>query len=907
MNSFDLETAIGTWRSFFETRRAFFDEDLEELENHLRELTDDLIQSGMSEENAFRQASAHLGSVIQLDEEYKNVFWRKIKHQDKLLKTVIFQLAMFKNYIKIGLRNLVKHKGYSALNISGLAVGLACSFFAFLWIQDELSVDQFHDNGDLLYQVKINAHNSDQISTWSNAPLPLAETIESNYPEIESAILMMPMKAAISMVDHASHEKGFFVSAGFFDAFTFPLITGDQASVLTDPSSIVISASVASKYFGQDWRSSNSVLGQTFSMAYWQSNGGVLGDAVTVESLEEFTITGIFEDVPRRSSLQFDIILPVQVVLSRFDHLKEWGPRWFEMIVKVRPDSDASVLSEKIQGVLQERLTDADGKQDIILQSFGKTYLHGSFVQGQPSGGRIQRVYLIGLVGLAILLIACINFTNLTTARSNQRAQEIGVRKAMGATPSFLIQQFLGEAVLTSLVAFVVAIGLLIVVLPLFNGVANTDIAASSLTGRHWLNFLVIALVTGVVAGGYPALYLASMNVIRVFRSQSSTGRKGEINARKSLVVIQFSVSVFLIVGTLTVYEQLSFLQTKDLGLDKENVVMMRLDGELDSQYEAVRQALSNSSSIEYVSRTSAHPLGVAIKNQNVVWEGKQTDESILFTVLKTDDQFAKTMKLDVVEGRFFEDERDRGLLRYVVNESAVRAMRLTNPVGHPFAFGYDVDGSGPGSGQIVGVVNDFHTGSLTDEKIGPLVFRLESEGANFMLARLKAGRTSNGIVALSEMSEFFNPGYPFDYEFLDERYGAYYADEMVLGTLSQVFAFIAVLIACLGLLGLSAFSVQQRTKEIGVRQILGATKGHVMFILSTEFMKLVIISLVIAMPLAYWAMTNWLTSFAYRIDMGLGTLFIAGALSLSVALMTVGYQAHRATRQNPVQALRYE
>ncbi len=528
-------------------------------------------------------------------------------------------------------------------------------------------------------------------------------------------------------------------------------------------------------------------------------------------------------------------------------------------------------------------------------------------MQGRPAGGRIQRVYLIGLVGLAILLIAYINFTNLVTARSNQRAREIGVRKAMGATPSFLVQQFLGEAILTSLVAFVVAAGLMAIAMPLFNGVTGAQIMLGSLTTWTWAAFLGISLLTGAIAGGYPAFYLASLNVVRVFRSQSAIGKRGEISARKSLVVIQFAVSVFLIVGTLTIYQQLRFFQTKDLGLDKENVVVVRLDGEMNQRYEAVRRSLMESPNIENVSRSSAHPLAVANMNSDIFWEGKESDESALFKVLRTDDHFARTMKLEIVSGRFFDEERDAGQLRFVINETAMRAMGLEDAVGHPFAFGFDLEGSSTGFGQIVGVVGDFHSGSLADQDIGPLVFRYEPDGANVLLARIAGGQTSEGLIALSQINRKFNPGYPFEYTFLDEAYGVYYEDEAILETLSQVFAFFAILIACLGLLGLSAFSVQQRTKEIGVRRVLGASNAHVMYILSLEFVKLVFFGLIVALPFGYWAMSRWLESFAYRIDVGAATLFTAAALSLVIAVITVGYQAHRATRMDPAQSLRYE
>ena len=879
--------------------------DLRALPRTLWALEPQAVRRVNADSNPRRPARlGRVGSKAPLSEP--GCFGRKRKHRTLLRNQLTYQHSMFKNYITIALRAMVKHKGYSALNISGLAVGLACSFFIFLWIQNELSIDQFHAKRDQLYQVKINAYGGDQISTWSNAPLPLAEAMASAYPEVENAILTLPIKAALRREDHASRESGYYAGPGFFEAFSFPFIIGDPSSALRDPTSIVISETVAAKYFGLNWQSDGTLLGQTFTMDSWQSAGGVLGEALTVNNQKDFTITGVFKDVPHRSSLRFDVIVPVGEVIQAFSHLRNWGTRWFELMVELQPGIDAQTFGAKVKPILQEYMGEAV-QQDVILQPFSDTYLYGTFEQGKPTGGRIQQVYLIGLVGLAILLIACINFTNLVTARSNQRAREIGVRKALGAAPSHLIQQFLGEAMMTALGAFVCAMGMMITALPLFNTVAGTEIALSSLTVWNWVTFGGIALLTGGLAGSYPAFYLASLNVIRAFRSQNAIRKKGEVGVRRGLVVIQFSISAFLIVGTLTVYQQLTYLQTKDLGLDKNNVAMVRLEGAMADQYEAVRQSLLQRPGIEHVARSSAHPLSVAIKNANVIWEGKELEENILFTVLRTDDHFARTMKLTLTSGRFFEEERDTGSLRFVVNEAAVQAMGLEEPIGHPLAFGYDVEDAGLGPGQIIGVVKDFHTGSLADEKISPLIFRYEPEGANFLLARLAAGKTAEALAALEHVHATFNPGYLFEYTFLDEAYQAYYEDEVILGALSQIFAFIALFIACLGLFGLSAFSVQQRTKEIGVRRVLGATKSHVMYILSLEFVKLVVGALVVTLPVAYWAMEQWLTSFAYRIDLGLGTLLTAATVSLVIAMITVGYQAQRAIRLDPVRSLRYE
>jgi putative ABC transport system permease protein len=903
--AFDLELTIRSWRGGLSHWRAFSKEDLDELEGHLRDHTASLVRNGKDEQEAYAMALAKIGNLGEMEKAYKEVSWRKIRHKRLLLATVLDHLSMFRGYAILAIRGLTRHRGYSALNISGLTLGLTCSFFVLLWMQTEVSVDQFHENADRLFQVKINDVSPAGIKTWQNAPLPMAEALETEYPEVENAVLTLPVTVALSREGKASREKGYYASRGFFEAFSFPLLAGEAATALDNPSGIVISEQLAVKHFGSDWQVDGRVLGQNLTMSFWQSDGGVLGQALTSNDGKDFVITGVFRKIPQESTLRFDVVLPVREVVRGFPHVSQWGPRWFDLTLMLRAGSDVDAFESKISSTLADRA--GAENQTLFLQPFARTYLHGSYKQGEPSGGRIQQVYLIGLVGLAILLMACVNFANLVTARAGQRAKEIGVRKAVGAAPSHLVQQFLSEAVMTTLVAFVFAAGFASMLLPAFNAVTGLAVEVSDLSARSWTAFLGVALLTGCFAGSYPAFYLASLNPVRVLRSQSVVRRKGEVGLRKGLVMFQFAVSALLIVGTLTVYQQLRFLQTTDLGIDKDNVVRVLLDGDMANQFEAVEGSLLQVPGIEAVSRSSEDPVSVAIKSSNLFWGGKTEDDNLLFTVLRTDDQFAGALKLTVSAGRFFERDRDLGQQRFVVNEAAVRAMALKSPIGHPFAFGFDLEPGGPGMGQIVGVVKDFHTGSLIDEEIGPVVFRLQPEAARFMLVRVATGQTSRALAALEAIQATLNPGYLFEYAFLDETYQAHYEDQAILGRLSQVFAFLALFISCMGLLGLSAFSVQQRTKEIGVRRVLGATKTQVLFTLSRDFMTIVGLSLLVALPVAFWGMTQWLSTFAYRIDLGPGTVAIAAILSLALALGAVGYQAMRAIRLGPARSLRSE
>lgn len=905
-NAFNLETAMDTWRAFFRQRRAFFNEDLEELEGHLREHMAHLRATGLSEEEAFREATANLGSVVLLDDAFRDVFWSKIKHKGQLAGTLLFHFSMFNNYLKTGLRNLLRHKGYSVLNISGLVVGMTSAFLILIWISNELGVDQFHAHADRLHQVKVNSVENAEMTTWSNAPMPLAAALEQEVPDIRSAVLMLPVKGVLQRDDHVGREEGYHAGPAFFEMFTFPLLAGDPSRALDAPGSIVISERLAHDYFGAGW---DHAVGSTLTLHSWQSNGGVLGNALHVNAGDEYLVTGVFKDVPANSSLAFDFILPVQEVARAFPHITSWGPRWFELYVLFEEGTSMDGLQATLAPLLAHHVEDAPN-QELITQPFVETYLHGSFVDGRAAGGRIQRVYLIGLTGLAILLIACINFTNLVTARSNLRAREIGVRKSLGATPGILVQQFLGESVITAFLSMIGAVVLMLALLPTFSGITGTALTVADLTSGHWMLFVLVALLTGLLAGGYPALRLSNMHAIRNLRGNSGAparpGRSGR-SARESLVVVQFAISAFLIVGTLTIHDQTRYLQSADLGLDKENVLMLPVEGAMVDNMEGVRAQLLQSTAITSASLSSANPLGVAMMNSNVRWEGKEEGKDVLFTVLETDEHMATTMAMTLTDGRFFDPGKDTDQLHYVVNETAVRVLGLDAPVGHPFALGYEVDGPGTGNGVIVGVVEDFHSGSMADQFIMPLVMTFDAQAATVLLARFEPGRTAEALAALRNTVRRFNPGTPFEYAFLDAEWSANYADEAVLATLSRLFALMAVLLACLGLLGLAAFSVRLRTKEIGVRRVLGATSQHVVFILSREFIKPVAVALALALPVSWWIMRDWLSSFAYRVDMSVGTLVIAGTLALLVALVTVGMQAWRATRERPVVLLRHD
>ena len=799
----------------------------------------------------------------------------------KLCHSAYWGSIMLGNYLKIAFRTLAKRKGYAVINISGLAVGLACCFFILLWVQDELSYDRFHAEGDQIYRVMRHVHIGGEIGTTSSIPKPLDEVLDEEYPEITHSVLMSwEQNMVISREDQAFRADGRYFGSDFFTTFTFPLIRGDAATALQDPESIAISASMADKYFGVDWRTRDDILGTMFR----------------VNNRLDVTLTGVFEDVPSNSSLQFEFVLPMEEYTRRNDWVEHWGNNGLYLFVRLRADADGVQVSEKIKDIIDQHVD--RWETDLFLQPLSDVYLRSDYEDGVLVGGRIDYVRIFLFVALFIILIASINFMNLATARSAQRAREIGVRKALGATKSLLAQQFLGESVLTAMMAFAIAGTLVAVLLPSFNALTNKSLYAALLEPQLWVQFGAVALVTGVLAGIYPAFYLSAFNVIGVLRgSQGRASRGGGL--RKGLVVFQFIMSIVLIVGTVTVYQQLSYIRDKDLGVDRENVVYMPFEGGVQEQFETFKQELLREPGILNVASSSSNPLSIGDNTINPEWDGKDPDDNTLYSVLTVGYDFIETMKIDLISGRHFSKAFGADSSNFIINETAARAMSMDEPLGQRLAlWGRE--------GVIVGVVEDFHMRSFY-EPIEPVIIRLRPGNTWMMFVRIAAGQTAEALAALERVYTKFNPAYPFNYHFMDEEYEEMYRSEIVIGTLANYFALLAILIACLGLFGLASFTAERRTKEIGIRKVLGASMASVVLLLSRDFIVPVVWAFVVAAPIAYFLMTDWLNEFTFHIDLGWGILALAGLASVLIAWLTVSYQSVKAALANPVEALKYE
>ncbi len=787
---------------------------------------------------------------------------------------------MLKSYLTVALRALRRQKGYAFLNVLGLSVGLACSFFILLWVVNEVGFDRFHEHGDRLYRVMRHASFGDNTYTWSAVPKPLAETMETDYPEVEHATLLSWQESPLlTLGDESFREEGYYAGPAFFEMFSFPLLEGDPATVLADPTSVAISEAAAARIFGPDWRTS-----------------GVIGRTLTVDHRKDFQVSGVFADIPDNSSLQLDFTLPIADFIERNDWVEHWGNSGLELYVELKEGASAAELDPKIANVMNEHHEQAHAT--LFLQPFEDMRLYSDYKDGQLVGGRIEYVRIFVIVAAFLLLIAAINFMNLATARSGQRAKEIGVRKAIGAGKGSLARQFLVESVLLALVAFVLALLFVAVLLPAFSELTGVDLAVGEIDPRFLLAGGGIALVVGLLAGSYPALYLSSFSPVAVLRGTFRQG-PGAARLRKGLVVFQFALSTLLIVGTLTVYLQMDYIRHKNLGLDRENIVSMVFEGAAREQYEAFRQELLQRPGIQAVTTSSQNPLDVGNSSTDPTWDGKDDEDDTLFYVINANYDFVETMKMELAAGRAISRDFASDSVGYLINERAAEAMGMEGPVGQNLSFWEH-------EGQIIGVVKDFHMGALYTS-IEPTIIRLDPSDGWLLYVRTAPGQTPEALASLEAVYGQFNPGYPFEYKFLDADYEKMYRGEMVMGVLAAIFAGIAIFIACLGLFGLAAFTAEQRRKEVGVRKVLGASVPGLVALLSKDFALLVVAAFVVASPVAYVLMSRWLDGFAYRVDLGPVIFVVAGLVALVVALATVSVHALRAATADPVKSLRYE
>ena len=887
MDRFDLEKTIATWRHFLRLNRAFLREDLDELEDHLRDHIEMLVARGVDVEEAYDRATERLGTFGELEPEYRKVRFGRSKRKRNVLRASIWSIAMLKNHLTITLRNFRRHKGFAAINLIGLAVGLAGCLLIGLYVQDELAYDRFHEKGDRIYRL---GH--------STVGWPYGRIVAAEYPEVEKVVYLRT-HPTFSIEHEGQHfyERMLYADAGFFDLFDFPMVEGDPRQALAVPYTLVLSETLAHKLFGEE-----QALGRTL----------MLSDSL------QFTVSGVAR-VPHRSHIQFDALLS-------FETLRARNPDWFEAemangwldlnvvnYVLLREGANAEAFTAKIRNLPQERageyLSRWGSSYELGLEPMNRIYLESQYGNQLGPQSTITYIYLLGTIGLFLLLIAIVNFVNLTTARSVERAREVGVRKVVGSSRGALIRQFLAESFLMCVVAVMLSIGLAWLALPFFNELALKQYESKDLfTPQAGLALVGLALIVGFLSGFYPALSLSAFRPIEVLKGRFATGRRGG-RLRQGLVVFQFAISGVLIIGTLIVFSQLRYMQQQDLGFDGEQVLVLdarQAPGKARVQRsDALKQALAAHTAVERVSTTWAVPGRSGWQGQLSFPEGWPDDQSVSLEYVAVDFDFIETLGLHIVAGRSFDPAfAPDTKTAVVINEAAVEAARWSSAE-EAIGKGFTSPGSGKPDGVVIGVVEDYHHHGLQQE-IRPIMFGIRQGNGLFTL-RFEAAEAGAVVAHLKQTWAQFFEGYPFDYFFLDEDFARQYEQEVRLMRIFSTFALLTILIACLGLFGLAAFTVEQRTKEIGVRKVLGASGKQIVILLAKDFLKWVFVAFLIAAPLAYYLMSKWLEDFAYRTAIGVEIIVSGGVLLLLVALATVSYQAIRATLTDPVQSLRYE
>ena len=785
--------------------------------------------------------------------------------------------VMFRHNLLLSFRNFKKYKSQFFINLTGLSTGLTCVLFIYLWVTDERQVDKFHANDARLYQVMSNHSDASGISTWKGVPGLLFDEVKATVPEVENSVVMTDAhEYTISAGDTYFKANGKFASEEFFNVFSYPLLEGDGKASLLDQSGIVITASLAERLF-----KSTEVIGKQLVWHFW-------GNTKTLQ------ISGVMEDLPPGASEKFDFVMSWNYYHDDLVTYKNWFNYYARLMVVLGTGADKEKAASKIDAILKEQQND-DGV-DLFLAKFSDRYLYGKYENGVVAGGRIEYVRLFTIVALFILFIACINFINLSTAKATHRIKEIGVKKSLGASRASLMGQYFTETVLLSIISLAVALLIVGLLLPQFNLIAQKQLSLS-LNSEMTLAAAALVVTVGMLAGSYPALYLSGLKSVEVLKGRLSR-KTAEVWGRKVLVVVQFTLSIILILCVTVVYQQMDYVKNKNLGYDKENLLYFEREGRLIDHYEAFVNELKAVPGVADAV-VSGYMVGGGNSTGGVGWEGKTPEKQVQFWEIRSGYGLVEIMGMELLQGRTFSNEFGSDSSSVIFNETAIKAMGMENPIGKTISH-YS------GDKKIVGVVKDFNLHSL-HSGVEPMIFLYEPASTHFVMAKLEKGREVQAIREMENLYQSFNPGYVFKPQFIDQDYQAMYASEDRVGTLAGYFAGFAILISCLGLFGQAAFTAERKTKELGIRKILGSGVFGIIYMLSAEFTKMVLAAIAIALPLGYFIASRWLADFAFRIDLAWWIFAISGMGALLIAWLTVGIQTFKAARINPADCLRNE
>jgi ABC-type antimicrobial peptide transport system permease subunit len=789
---------------------------------------------------------------------------------------------MIKNYLKITWRNLLRHKAFSLINIAGLAIGMASSALIILWIQNEVSFDQFHTKKARLYSVYNRSVFDGKLWCWNTTPKVMAKTLKQDYPQIEGVSRTNGCNFLFTVGNKHINVQGNFTDPGFLTMFSFPLIKGNVNSALNTVHDMVITEKLSKKLFG---------------------NENAMGKTIKIDSNAYFTVTGVLKDLPNNTQFNFEYLMPWSYLKKIGGDDQGWGNNSIQTWALLKPGVTEAEANHSIVNITRSHSNIKD--IDVFLHPSSKWRLYSEFDQkGKVSGGRIVTIRIFALIATFILLIACINFMNLSTARSEKRAREVGIRKVVGALRGSLIYQFLGESILIALIAGIIAIVVVQLSLPGFNKLTQKELFIPYSNPYFWLAALSFILFTGVISGSYPALYLSSFKPVSVLKG-TFRAANALITPRKLLVVVQFTFAVVLIVCTIIIRQQLQYAQDRETGYKKDNLVYVMLTGDMQKNYQSIKNELVSIGAATSVTKTSAPITQGWSDSWDFKWDGKDMSKKIDFNIFNTDGGLVKTMGLKIIAGRDIDVKiYPTDSMAMILNETAVKTMGFKNPIGQIVKNGtagnYD-------NWHVVGVVKDFILQSPY-EPVKAMIIQGPKSWFNFIHFKLNNAHTTAENLKLAEkVFKKYNPDYPFEYNFVDEDYARKFGDEQRTGTLASLFAGLTIIISCLGLFGLATYMAQNRIKEIGVRKILGASVTGVTALLSKDFLKLVMISFAIATPIAYTAMYKWLSGYTYRISISIWVFVLTALLTVIISLITVSFQAVKAALANPVKSLRSE
>lgn len=897
----DLEKAIKEWTKELRKNPAFEESHILEMESHLRLQVDEYVADGMNEDEAFRKASEQFGDLEPIGDDVYKVRTTKMIARPSWKESVWVPL-LFQNYLKTLGRNISRNKFYTSLNLVGLTIGITCCLLIILFVRDELSFDRHHENADRIYRATLEYKDLMGSTTWAPIGPPVAEGLKNSIPGIEKTVRLFPVSGSYYVFKRGDElfkaENGIYADSSLFDVFTYPLTYGDPKTALARPGGVVLSSEMAKALFGNE-----DPVGKTVQVVDWGNTS--------------VTVRGVLAEMPSTTHFPFNFILPLATYYKYVagpnfnpDDALTWSGFYTYVLLDEKASKDdveAKLPSfiDTFYGSVAPPERMASDIATMHLQPLTDIHLHSNLEKEYRANGNMIYIYVFGVIAVFILLIACANFINLTTARASDRMREIGIRKTLGAGRPQLAFQFLGESIVLSMLSLLMAYGVTILLLPLLSQITGKTFTTEILyTPMILWSFIGVSLFAGFISGIYPALHMSGFSPSKVLKGFIPNSG-GNAFLRKGLVVFQFSISIFLIIGTIVVYTQLDFIRSEQMGFDKEGVINIPVFGEFEDlihgQALTIKQELLRNPDIISVSIGGDYP-GKRFSVEDVVPDGRSEDESVSVRIADdgTDHDYIKTMGINLVAGREFSRQAPTDTNAWIINEAAVKELGLESPIGHVLHW------RGSYSGPIVGVVEDFNFRSLHNE-VEPLVIPLNPNSGNFLFVRTKAANISSVLSFLDEKIKEFAPSNIFEYSFLSDEFDKLYRSEDQMSQVFWYFSLMAILIACLGLFGLSTFMINQRAKEIGIRKVMGASVHSILILVSSNFVRLVVGAFILTTPIVYLVMDRWLNSFAYKIDLGVWMFIVAALMVLAIALTTVGFQAFKSAISNPVKSLRSE